>query len=178
MSQEITIRQAEKCDLQALGRLGATLMRVHHAFDPDRFLSPDANADQGYAWFLGTQLEERGVVVLVAERDGEILGYVYAGLEPMSWKELRGPAGFIHDVVVDETARRAGIAGMLVERAAAWLEERGAPRILVWTAEKNAASQELFERAGFRRTMLEMTREVAVDPHRTRIPPVDPEQIS
>jgi ribosomal protein S18 acetylase RimI-like enzyme len=159
MASEVTIRPATREDLPALGRLGALLLRVHYRFDAERFLAPRANSEEGYAWFLGTQLEEPDVVVYVAERGGEVLGYVYAGLESPSWKELRGEAGFIHDVVVAETARRDGIASRLVDAAARWLEERGAPRILLWTAEKNEPAQRLFDRLGFRRTMIEMTRE-------------------
>jgi RimJ/RimL family protein N-acetyltransferase len=34
------------------------------------------------------------------------------------------------------------------------------PRVILWTAEKNDAAQQLFARAGFRRTMIEMTREL------------------
>ena len=36
----------------------------------------------------------------------------------------------------------------------------GAPRVLLWTAEQNPAAQTLFGRLGFRRTMIEMTREL------------------
>jgi len=153
------IRLAERADLQALGRLGAMLVRGHHAFDPDRFMAPLPDIEGGYEWFLGTQLEETDVVIFVAEQAGAVVGYVYAGLEPQSWKELRDPAGFIHDVVVEPAARGQGLATRLVEAAAAWLEEHGAPRVMLWTAEKNPTAQRLFERAGFRRTMIEMTRE-------------------
>jgi GNAT superfamily N-acetyltransferase len=85
---------------------------------------------------------------------------VYAGLEPQSWKELREACGFIHDVVVDERGRRGGVATALIEAAAAWLREQGAPRVILWTAQPNDAAQRLFERVGFRRTMVEMTREL------------------
>jgi ribosomal protein S18 acetylase RimI-like enzyme len=156
---DLVIRLAESRDLPALGRLGAKLVRAHHGFDPLRFMAPMPETEGGYAWFLGTQLEEPDVVIYVAEQAGAVVGYVYAGLEPQSWKELRDPAGFIHDVVVDEPARGHGIATHLVEAAASWLEEHGAPRVLLWTAERNPGAQRLFERAGFRRTMIEMTRE-------------------
>jgi len=165
MPGELIIRPAAPADLPALGRLGAVLVRVHHGFDGARFMTPARDIEDGYAWFLGTQLEEPDVVILVAEgaaTDGqppEILGYVYAGLEPRSWKELREAAGFVHDVVVDQQARGQGIATRLLEAAAAWLEGRGAPRVLLWSAARNEGAQRLFERLGFRRTMVEMTRE-------------------
>jgi ribosomal protein S18 acetylase RimI-like enzyme len=159
----ILLRPAERRDLPALGRLGAMLVRTHHEFDRARFILPATSLEDGYAWFLGTQLDEPDVVVLVAEQEGgpagEIVGYVYAGIEPMSWKELRDAAGFIHDVAVDERFRRQGIAGRLLEAAAASLEAKGAPRLMLWTAQANDGAQRLFERLGFRRTMVEMTRE-------------------
>ncbi len=155
----IAIRRAEPHDASALGRLGATLVRTHHAFDAQRFLTPGPRLEEGYAHFLGGQLAEEDVVVFVAERAGAVVGYVYAGIEPRSWKELRDVAGFIHDVVVDPDVRGAGVGARLIETAAAWLTDRGAPRVMLWTAAQNHDAQRLFERLGFRRTMVEMTRE-------------------
>jgi len=123
-------------------------------------MDPGTDAADGYAWFLGRQLKDDDVVIFVAEQDGEVIGYVYAGLEPISWKELRDACGFVHDVVVDERGRRHGVATLLIEKAVEWLHERGAPRVILWTAEKNAGAQRLFVKLGFRRTMIEMTREL------------------
>ncbi len=156
----IVVRPARAEDVPALGRLGALLMRTHYEFDPARFMAPGDDPEGGYGWFLGTQLRDPDVVVLVAEVDAAIAGYVYAGLEPQSWKELREPAGFVHDVVVDAAARRSGVATMLLEAAIAWLRERGAPRVMLGTAEQNAGAQRLFAKLGFRRTMIEMTKEL------------------
>ena len=154
------VRRAQTADLPALGRLGALLMRTHYEFDRQRFMSPGDDPENGYARFLGTQLRDPDVVVLVAEREGGVVGYVYAALEPQSWKELRDAAGFIHDIVVTESGRRAGIATALLEAAMAWLRERGAPRVVLGTAERNEAAQRLFAKLGFRRTMIEMTKEL------------------
>lgn len=155
------IRKATRTDLPMLGRLGASLMHAHYAFDDRRFLVPGNDAEAGYAWFLGTQLDSADVVILVAERDGQIVGYVYAGIEPLSWKELRDEAGFIHDVVVEEHGRRSGAATALIDAATTWLKDRGMPRVVLWTAERNTNAQRLFSRLGFRRTMIEMTRELS-----------------
>jgi len=160
MSQAIAIRRATRADLSALGPLGALLLRTHYGFDPQRFMAPGSSPDEGYAWFLGTQLRDDDVAVFVAEQQGDVVGYVYAGLEPQSWKELREACGFVHDVVVEERGRRAGVATALVEAAIVWLRERGAPRVVLWTAEQNEGAQRLFGRMGFRRTMIEMTKEL------------------
>jgi len=157
---DAVIRRASRADLPALGRLGAVLMKSHYGFDRDRFLAPGDNAEEGYAWFLGTQLAEERAAIFVAERNGEVLGYVYAALEPLSWKELRDEAGFIHDIVVDKRGRRTGLAGALIGHATEWLRSVGAPRVMLWTAEQNTDAQRLFARFGFRRTMVEMTLEL------------------
>ena len=155
------IRPAEPRDLEALGRLGAHLMAAHYAFDPLRFLAPREGTERGYASFLGAMLREDDTRVFVATEDETVVGYVFVALEPLSWKELRGPAGFVHDVVVAEEARRTGVATALMDAALAWLRERGAPRVVLQTASQNDAARALFaKRFGFRETMVEMTLEL------------------
>jgi GNAT superfamily N-acetyltransferase len=154
------IRRATREDLPVLGRLGALLLRTHYGFDDRRFMAPGADPEGGYAWFLGTQLQSEDAAVLVLERDGSVLGYVYAAIEPQSWKELRERAGFIHDVIVTESGRRSGVAAALIEAAVEWLRSRGVPRVMLWTAVQNEGAQLLFSRLGFRPTMIEMTREI------------------
>jgi ribosomal protein S18 acetylase RimI-like enzyme len=155
-----TIRLATPADLPALGRLGALLMRAHYDFDPQRFMDPGTDPSEGYAWFLGKQLKDDDAVVFVAEDGENVVGYVYAALEPISWKELRDACGYIHDILVEESNRRAGTATALMEAAMQWLRERGAPRVILGTADKNERAQRLFAKLGFRRTMIEMTREL------------------
>ena len=99
-------------------------------------------------------------MLVAADETGEILGYVYAGIEPRSWQELRERAGYIHDIFVRDTHRARGIADALMLAALTWLREQGLPRALLWTAVPNARAQRVFERLGFRKTMLEMTREL------------------
>ena len=154
------IRPAAPADLPVLGRLGAHLVRLHHGFDPQRFIAATPRTEHAYAAFLGTQLEAPDVVVLVAERGGEVLGYAYAGVEGNDYMALRGPAGVVYDIVVDPSERGRGVGRMLLDATLAALRARGAPRCLLSTAERNESAQRIFARAGFRRTMIEMTREL------------------
>ena len=158
---DIIIRPATRDDLPAVGQLGAHLLRVHYEFDRERFMRPGDDSEEGYAWFLGSQLRAPDVLVLVADRDGAVVGYLYAGIEPRNWKELRDEAGFIHDIVVAEQARGMRVADLLIGVALEWMRERGMPRVLLWTAAPNATAQRVFERHGFRSTMIEMTKELS-----------------
>jgi GNAT superfamily N-acetyltransferase len=160
----VIVRKAERRDLPSLGRLGVMLMQTHYDFDRQRFLAPAPGSEAGYASFLGNILESEEDSVFVAEMNGVIAGYVYAALEPLSWKELRGPAGFIHDIVVLTTSRKTGVAKSLMKAALGWLREKGAPRVVVWTAASNETARTMFRRAGFRDTMIEMTMELDSKP--------------
>ena len=146
--------------MEVVGKLGALLVRTHHEFDPQRFIAATSRTEQGYGSYLGTQLEDATVVVLVAELYGAVIGYTYAGMEGHDWMALRGPAGALYDIVVDPAHRGHGIGRQLLDATVAELKERGAPRVVLSTAERNATAQHLFDRAGFRRTMIEMTREL------------------
>lgn len=156
MARMITIRPASKSDAVALGRHGAALMRQHHASDPRRFILTD-RPEEGYGRFLVSQLSNPDVVVLVAERADEIVGYVFAGLEPISWRDLRGPCGFIHDVYVHESARREGIGESLLRAAIAWVHSKGMTQVVLWSKSGNDGAQRVFAKLGFRDTMIEMT---------------------
>jgi ribosomal protein S18 acetylase RimI-like enzyme len=156
------IRPAAPGDLEVIGRLGALLVREHHDFDPRRFIAASPDTPRAYASFLSTQLVNEKVIVLVAEQDERVVGYTYAGVEGWDYMQLRGPAGALYDIVVDPSYRGRGIGRALLERTIAELAARGSPRVVLSTAEQNEAAQRLFRRAGFRRTMIEMTRELAV----------------
>ena len=156
----VVIRPATSADLPVIGRLGALLVRIHHDFDPKRFIAATPQTERGYASYLGSQLSDTNVVVLVAELDGVVVGYTYAGAEGYDYMSLRGPAGVLYDIVVDPDHRGSGIGRKLLDATFAALGERGAPRVVLSTAERNEVAQRLFERAGFRRTMIEMTREL------------------
>lgn len=156
------IRPARPDDLPATSKLAAELVRLHHRFDPLRFMT-FANLEAGYERFLRTQIGRDDTVVLVAAaKTGEaetILGYTLGSLVDVDWSDLRDACGKIHDVFVDPTARGRGVASALVAETVRRLEAKGVPRVILMTAWPNEPARRLFERLGFRPTMIEMTRE-------------------
>jgi ribosomal protein S18 acetylase RimI-like enzyme len=156
----MTVRRATAADLPRIGRLGALLIEEHHDFDSRRFLAARQRTATDYASFIGTQLDDPDTAVLVAEADGDVIGYAYAAVVGYDYMALRGPAGALHDIIIDPEHRRRGVGRLLLDAALAFLKSRGAPRVVLSTAEQNEPAQRLFANAGFRRTMVEMTREL------------------
>jgi ribosomal protein S18 acetylase RimI-like enzyme len=105
-------------------------------------------------------LKSEAVVLIVAELEGQVAGYAYARRENRNYNELLDAHGKLHDVYVDESARGRGAGEALVREALRRLAEKGAPRVVLSTAVQNEAARRLFEKVGFRTTMLEMTAEL------------------
>jgi len=159
MTDSVRIRAASPGDLDELGNMAGQLVRLHHSLDPKRFLLVEG-VERGYARFFKSQLEDPDTILVVAEIGERAVGYAYARLEPRDWNSLLDACGALHDIFVIESERRHGIAGRLLDDVAMRLRARGAPRLVLSTAAGNETAQRFFERHGFRRTMIEMTREL------------------
>jgi ribosomal protein S18 acetylase RimI-like enzyme len=155
---EASVRKATQADLGAVSRLAAELVRMHHAADPARFFLPE-RVEEGYAWWLGRELQRAEARVLVAEREGTIVGYSYGCLEERDWNSFLDEHGAVHDLFVTEGERRGGVGRRLLQAMLDELEELGAERIVLSTLVDNERAKRLFASVGFRPTLLEMTRD-------------------
>lgn len=157
----VEIRDARREDLPALGRFGAELARAHHAWDPARFFLPDEPLEDGYAWWLGRELENPRAILLSAAAGRRVVGYAYGRVEPRDWNLLRDRCGVAVDLWVEPAARRRGVGAALTEALFARLAARKVPRVVLYAAASNPRARRVFSALGFRETMIEMTREAA-----------------
>ncbi|MCU0693376.1 MAG: GNAT family N-acetyltransferase [Polyangiaceae bacterium] len=156
------IRNARNDDLEAVGRLAGRLVRLHHDFDPGRWMMPDG-VEAGYARYFATQLTNPRTVILVAEDETthEIVAYAYAALEERNWAELRDECGRLHDVFVTERARRQGLARAMLRECVERLAAMGTPLVVTTAAWQNRTSQALIKSLGFRPTVIELAKDLA-----------------
>jgi Acetyltransferase (GNAT) family len=54
--------------------------------------------------------EDPDAAILVAEAHGDVIGYAYAALQGYDYMSLRGPAGILHDLIVESEHRGRGVA--------------------------------------------------------------------
>lgn len=82
---------------------------------------------------------------LVAERDGDIVGYVVADTMPNHGRDL----GHVKDLAVRERARGAGVGSLLLRRALGELAVQGAVVVKLEVREENEPARNLYSGEGF-----------------------------
>jgi ribosomal protein S18 acetylase RimI-like enzyme len=152
----MVIRDMTAADLDAVSLLAEQLVVLHHSWDTTRFFTtPDVA--KGYRRYFQSQLTEEGVLLLTAEVDGAVGGYLFGTLESRDWAKLLDAHGAIHDVYVASSHRRLGVAQALMNEAKVRFQKLGAKQVVLYSASANLEGQSLFKRLGYRPTMVEMT---------------------
>ena len=151
---KIEVRRGTKGDARIIAEYAMKLVEQHVGYDPVRF-DRIATVD-GMEWFYSGQTEAADAAVLVAELDGNVVGFAYIGYEEKNYADLAVATVRLHDVYVDEGARHCGAGRELINGAVEVAKEYGAEKLLLSVAAKNTAASEFFEQAGFVTTMYEM----------------------
>jgi ribosomal protein S18 acetylase RimI-like enzyme len=94
---------------------------------------------------LADVLSASGTVVLVARDAGTITGT----LTLLLYRIPTGVRGWIHDVVVDESARGQGVGEALTWEALAIARDAGAENVHLTTRRHREAAHRLYRRIGF-----------------------------
>jgi GNAT superfamily N-acetyltransferase len=150
----VTVRRATEKDAEIVGRYALMLVEQHRRYDPRRF-SRLAEADQ-MAWFYGGRTVADDAAVLVAEIEGEVVGFAYVQFEAKDYANLLESAAWLHDIYVDEKARGTRAGKLLIDASIATAKKLGAGKLMLTAAAKNEYAREFFERQGFKTTMIEM----------------------
>ncbi len=99
--------------------------------------------------YLHERMERRESAILVAEADGQLLGFCQ--LYP-TWCSVAAARIFVlYDLFVDEDVRRSGVGRALMLAAQDFGRQAGAVRLDLSTARTNARAQALYESLGWRR---------------------------
>lgn len=145
------IREARPADIPAVAAL----------FDRYRqFYEQAPDLAQAHA-FIAQRVERRESVILVAEGDGELLGFCQ--LYPTFCSVEAAPIYTLYDLFVAPAARQTGVGRLLLQAAEARAAADGKVRMDLTTARTNHAAQSLYASLGWVRddVFLAYSRRVA-----------------
>ncbi|MHC4715163.1 MAG: GNAT family N-acetyltransferase [Planctomycetota bacterium] len=145
---EITLRSAAMSDVPSLTKLWLEMMAFHVKREPDLALADDAG-ERWAKWAAGKIDDENGFVA-VAERGGEIIGYVIAKTTERSdvFRERR--YGEIMELAVTAAARGSGAGTGLYELAKEWVRSKGVTWLQVEVSSANEMAEGFWTRKGFK----------------------------
>lgn len=94
-------------------------------------------------------LADDNSVVLIARRNGTIVGHVVGYTAPSSPTRQPVTFGVLRSMYVRSNARGAGLGQLLTEAFIDWARERGCVEVHVDSYFENATARRLYERSGF-----------------------------
>jgi aminoglycoside 6'-N-acetyltransferase I len=129
------VRHARSEDIPVLARHRATLW-------------PEGSVAE-HAAELTPQLQSTSDVTLVAEWDGDVIGFLEGRLRSHADGCETSPVGYVEGWFVEEEWRRRGVGRALVEEFEVWAREHGCRELASDTWLHNIDSQRAHERLGF-----------------------------
>ena len=147
------IRDAEIKDAEKLDMLLARLIRDESQYDSN--LNSCCEIKENYCSRIGLD----GHKLLLAEEDGEIVGYLYGFIYHIP-NIYKFPTAIIDALFIDEKHRRKGYASMLIEAFRAFARENGARQIELKVVSENQRAVALYEKLSFVETKKYMRLEL------------------
>lgn len=156
----ISIRAHDADDLSALKSL---VSEMHDALRPyDAYLPPAADIIDDYFEYLVRGSAESAGRFLVAEEDGQVVGYLcFFGLcsppEPDQYPEEYTA---VVDVYVRPAHRRRGIGEALMEHAETHARDVGARKVELNVLWRNQHAVEFYERLGYAKRIVTLSKKL------------------
>jgi GNAT superfamily N-acetyltransferase len=146
MDAEWKIRQAALADVPAIVALSDALFREDSG-QRDPLMNHAWAQQHGPQYFSGL-LDNRAYLVLVAEDDGEVIGYL-AGSTSEAGELRTVRSAELESMCVAPASRGRGAGEALARAFLQWAREQGAVWVTVTTYTANHGARSFYERLGF-----------------------------
>ena len=143
---EVFIRQAKFSDLEEILRLNKALFDYEEIFNSEYDLNW-TYSDVGRKYFK-ERLENKSSVILIAELDKKIVGYMLAFINNYPFRS-KNPIAEIENMYIDERFRGIGTGTKLMNELKRILKEKKVKRIKVEAVAQNYKAIEFYKKNGF-----------------------------
>ncbi len=141
------LRRAEPRDRDALAGLFAELLGHHAALEPAFAVRADVR--ERLPGIVARLLRQSDAAVFVWEEAGDVAGFCSVCVTRAPDAMVEASRAEIEELGVRSDRRRTGIGRVLVDAACAWAKSRGAARIEVRVAVRNAEGQAFWRALGY-----------------------------
>jgi GNAT superfamily N-acetyltransferase len=149
-SEGLVIRPAVAADAAEIARVHVSSWRAaYRGLLPDRYLDRLSEDERAPTWRRRIDGRRPEETVLVAARDGAVVGFASAGPTRDRDADQRS-VGEVYAVYVEPEEWGTGVGRRLLERAVAELREVGFRHVGLWVLETNAHARGFYEHLGWR----------------------------
>ena len=141
------IRGARADDHEAILGLWLDLIEHHRRLAPQN--PPAPNLREVLASEIRRGLQRQRCRLLVAERAGARIGFLFAEVEPAGEPNEGASSGWIHELFVAPDARGRGVARALIDQADAFFAANRVQRVSVRVESGNAEALRYWRQRGF-----------------------------
>lgn len=141
------IRKPNDQDIEQVTKYGLILLKQHSDLDP--YFTPLKTVDVLYRKYLEGFLDSADKLLLVAEKNGKLMGYAAGEIQtrPPLFEITKN--GYINDVFVDEEFRKRGIANMFLKELKTWFKSKDIQYIELSVHAKNEIGKKTWAKFGF-----------------------------
>jgi L-amino acid N-acyltransferase YncA len=145
-------RKAKLADLDRVTDLAVALQRYHEPFDRGFALRSDAK--RGMKRFIKRSLCSKKSLLIVAEENKKIVGYLLATLasRPPIFKQRQ--YGFVMDAYVSEKYRGKGATKGMLSEAYSWFKKHKVKEAVLTVHTENSLGIRVWEKEGFETVFL------------------------
>ena len=151
------VREAQHHDLDMIVELWASLMTHHLPLNPRLYRIQD-HSQATYRTFVSRQISSDAGLVMVAEENDQLGGYVLGSQGQRAPVYAIRAIGMIYDLVVHPAKRRRGIGRALVEQAHSAFLASGIDDIQVNYDPSNAEAAAFWQTLGYETLLVEAYR--------------------
>ena len=149
MNKEVTIRQATIADIKGIQRLNHALF-IKEYRDYDKTLNTKYTySKKGKDYFRWRVINHHDGIIVVAEFNSRIIGYLAGGL--LERKPSRLPARYaeLENMLVESKFRSKGVGSKLIKYFFSWCEQKKINFVKVTASSQNFRAQKLYHKIGF-----------------------------
>jgi GNAT superfamily N-acetyltransferase len=157
----MTTRVGNAGDFQALAPMMRQYRLRQQQLDP-RLYELRPHAEALFRRWIGQMADDPRSMLLVAEEEGRIVGFLYSTMEKDAPIYLHDEYALVREWWVEPASRGRGVGRALIDRAAAELAGFGVRQLRVRAAAADADAAAMLEHCGFHSAVSEMVREVEV----------------